>query len=900
MTILDLNGIWELRDDTGAELCPVEVPGTVISGLYAAGKIENPYYRENEYGVRDLFWKDYQFVRRFVADRELLGQREVNLVCEGLDTLAQICVNGRELAVTDNMHRTYTFAVKEYIREGENEICITFRSVLQFIENYPYKDNKMIHVVPCGAMEGNQLLRKGHSMFGWDWGPQLVDAGIWRDIYIEGNSGVKIEDVRIRQFHDEDGRVRVRTTVVLSDAEEVITLPQPLCTRASKRNMSDGADGRPARRVVEKSNPLLDSGEQAGTAVTVTLAEKNHEAVPETLATVTARFVGETSGEGRCGDVYEADIVVENPKLWWPNGYGEQPLYQLTVSVAKESVANDSTAVAGKDGQTSAVCTVEKTIGLRTLTISQEADEWGNEFAFIVNGVKIFTKGGNYIPEDAVYPWITRERQEYLLKCCVRANFNCVRVWGGGYYPSDAFYDLCDEYGLIVWQDLMYACNVYDVTDDFAATVRQETLDNVRRLRHHASLGLWCGNNEIESAWHHWGDFQKESMYLRADYIRLFEDILPKALREADDVTFYWPSSPSSGGCFDEPDSDRRGDVHYWDVWHGQKPFSDYQNYYFRFCSEFGFQSFPYLKTVESFTEEKDRNIFSRVMESHQKNGSANGKMLYYLSENFRYPKDFKSLLYVSQVLQGMAIKSGVDHWRRNRGRCMGTLYWQINDNWPVASWASIDYYGRWKALHYMAAKFYAPVAVSIQKTEDCVCVYLENETFAEQKCSVTLRVRDMGFGILKEWQAEGQADALSASKLLSCPFQTEFADTGFAHADDLFLEAEVVLADKTVLTDTDTLVPYKHLELPRVHLTTEVTEREDCYEIAVRSDGFAPFVELDFADADVIFSDNFFAICNGNPVVVRLDKKDILHGSFAGAEDLKARLMLTTVVDTY
>lgn len=229
-----------------------------------------------------------------------------------------------------------------------------------------------------------------------------------------------------------------------------------------------------------------------------------------------------------------------------------------------------------------------------------------------------------------------------MLKCCVRANFNCVRVWGGGYYPSDTFYDLCDKYGLIVWQDLMYACNVYDVTDDFTVTVRQETLDNVRRIRHHASLGLWCGNNEIESAWHHWGDFQKESVYLRADYIKLFEDILPKAVREADDMTFYWPSSPSSGGCFDEPDSDRRGDVHYWDVWHGQKPFNDYQKYFFRFCSEFGFQSFPCLKTVASFTEEKDRNIFSKVMESHQKNASANGKMLYYLSENLDIQKIFR------------------------------------------------------------------------------------------------------------------------------------------------------------------------------------------------------------------------------------------------------------------
>jgi len=857
MIILDLNGSWELRDEQGAVLCPVEVPGTVISGLYAAGKIAHPYYRENEYETRELFWKEYQFVRRFMVDKELIGLNELNLVCKGLDTLAQICINGKELASTNNMHRTYTFSIKEYVREGENEIRITFHSVLRFIETYPYKENKTIQYVPCGAMKGNQLVRKGHSMFGWDWGPQLVDAGIWRDIYIEGNSGAKIEDVRIRQFHEKDGSVRIRTTVALSDAEKEITLTSLL------------------------------SLEQTRTEVTVGLAEKNGKEVSNVIDTVTARYMDEISSENCHRDLYEAEIVVKNPKLWWPNGYGEQSLYQLTVSI-----------VSGEHKDAGQI--VRKTIGLRTLTVSQEADEWGNEFAFVVNGVKIFAKGGNYIPEDAVYPWIDQERIDYLLKCCVRANFNCVRVWGGGYYPSDAFYDLCDEYGLIVWQDLMYACNVYDVTKDFATTVQQETIDNVRRIRHHASLGLWCGNNEIESAWHHWGDFQKESMYLRADYIKLFEDILPKALRAADDVTFYWPSSPSSGGCFDEPDSDRRGDVHYWDVWHGQKPFSDYQKYYFRFCSEFGFQSFPCLKTIETFTEEKDRNIFSKVMESHQKNDSANGKILYYLSENFKYPKDFKSLLYVSQVLQGMAIKSGVDHWRRNRGRCMGTLYWQINDNWPVASWASIDYYGRWKALHYMAAKFYAPVAVSIQKTQDNICVWLENETFAQQKCSVALRVRDMEFHILKEWNADVQVEALCAAKLICCPFQTEFVDTGFADADNLFLEAEVVLADNTVLTDTDTMMPYKHLELPKPHFTTKVSESEDCFEITVRSDVFAPFVEMDFADADVIFSDNFFTISNEKPVGIRLDKTDILRGNFADAADLEARLVLMTVVDTF
>lgn len=821
MTKLELNGEWELKNETGETLCQVKVPGTVISGLYAAGKIEHPYYRENEYATRELFRKDYEFVRCFEVSDDLYNEKELTLICEGLDTLTQIYINGKEIAATDNMHRTYIFSVKEYLNQGENEIRIVFKSVLQYIKNYPYKENKTIHYVPCGAMEGNQLVRKGHSMFGWDWGPQLVDAGIWRDIYIEGNSTAKIEDVRIRQYHDKNGSVRVKAEITLSDdtdKEVAMTLEEP------------------------DSNKFL--------------------------------FIPATK---KASKYYEAEITVETPKLWWPNGYGEHPLYRLTVSL---------------DG----TLPVEKTIGLRTLTISQEADEWGNEFAFIVNGVKIFTRGGNYIPEDAVYPWIKNTQIDYLLSCCVRANFNCIRVWGGGYYPSDTFYDLCDKYGLIVWQDLMYACNVYDVTDDFAKTVRQETIDNVRRIRHHASLGLWCGNNEIESAWHHWGDFQTESQYLRADYIKLFEEILPKALREADDTTFYWPSSPSSGGCFDEPDSDKRGDVHYWDVWHGQKPFSDYQKYYFRFCSEFGFQSFPCLKTVSTFTEEKDRNIFSKVMESHQKNDSANGKMLYYLSENFKYPKDFKSLLYVTQILQGMAIKSGVDHWRRNRGRCMGTLYWQINDNWPVASWASIDYYGRWKALHYMAAKFYAPVAVSIHKTDSFIAVYLENETFETKECKeVYLRIRDIDFNIVKECKTDGYVIALSSEELISCDIDKNWLDR-----DDLYIEAEVVLEDGTVFFDTDTLIPFKHMELPKPNITTEVKELENSFEITVQSDVFAPFVELDFDDADVIFSDNFFTISNEEKVIIRLDKQDIMQGAFTNANDLKNRLVITTVADTF
>lgn len=826
MQTCTLNGTWQLSaGHRSLESVDMQIPGTVLSGLLAAGKIKDPFYRTNEDATRALFWKDYVFTRTFDVDEELLAQQHIVLVCEGLDTLAEISINGTFLAKTDNMHRTWKFQAKKLLHPGKNEIQIVFRSVLRFIEDYPYEAHKKINYIPCGSMKGNQLLRKAHSMFGWDWGPQTIDAGIFRDIYLQGYSHARIEDIRIHQQHAKN--VSVQTSITLSES-----VPgQKLCVELSE----DGAD-KPLQTKLCKTN---------------------------------------------ADGVAAVDFVIENPKLWWPNDYGDQPLYIVRTTLLDEYGTS--------------LESITRRIGLRTLTISQEKDEWGNEFAFCVNGVKIFTRGGNYIPDDCLYTRITEKKLDYILESCRRAHFNCVRVWGGGYYPSDAFYDLCDEKGLIVWQDLMYACNVYDVTDAFAENCRQETYDNVRRLRHHASLGLWCGNNEIESAWDHWGDFQKETPYLRADYIRLFEEVLPKAVQEADGETFYWHSSPSSGGCFDNPDDANRGDTHYWDVWHGQKPFTDYRKYFFRFCSEFGFQSFPCAKTVNSFTLEDDRNIFSRVMESHQKNDAANGKMLYYLSENLRYPKDLTHLLYASQVLQGMAIKYGVDHWRRNRGRCMGTLYWQINDDWPAPSWSSIDYFGRWKALHYMAQKFYAPHAVSMTLEDHRCHVYFSNESFETTEYSLTLSIRDLSGNVLETYETKGNSPAFSAIETAVvdiCSWEDQ--------KDDVFLEAVIHTKDQKVLKDVETLVPYKYLNLKNPVISTEAEETNDAFILHISSDCFAPFVALDFDDADVIFSDNFFHLTDKTVQDIIVKKEDILQGHFENAEDFRKRLQILSLGTSY
>ena len=438
-----LNGRWELAEAGKDTLCAVQVPGSVLSGLYGAGKIEDPFYRTNEDATRELFWKDYEFCRTFAVTEDVLNEKKVILVCEGLDTLADIYINGKKAGSTDNMHRTWKLDVKGFLHSGENQIRIVFRSVFKYIEDYEYEENKEIHYVPCGGMKGNQLIRKAHCMFGWDWGPQTIDAGIFRDIYLEAYSHPRIEDVKITQRHG-DNAVDVCTTVAVSgDAVDKCQV------RVSIRKDMTSVCGN--------GHAVQETGDLEIYADGAVLLNSNS-------VTLTGR--------------------IHNPKLWWPNGYGDQPLYKVKVELLDE------------DGEV--LETITKRIGLRTLTISQEKDLWGKEFAFCVNGVKIFAMGGNYIPEDCIYSRITPELQEYLLESCKRANFNCVRVWGGGYYPSDHFYDLCDEMGLIVWQDLMFACNVYDLTEEFEENITKEITENVKRLRHHASLGLWCGNNEME------------------------------------------------------------------------------------------------------------------------------------------------------------------------------------------------------------------------------------------------------------------------------------------------------------------------------------------------------------------------------------------------------------------
>lgn len=800
MKTYKINDSWKFRIlgenvyQLGQEWIPCSVPQSVYGILLKTGKIPDPFYRMEELKALKLMENDFEFQTEFTITKEMLSMDALMLHFDGIDTLADIYLNGECIGQTNNMHRIWEYNILDVAYEGRNVLLVVLHSPTKYIK----EKNDIIYAGGVSeAMEGYPHLRKSHCMFGWDWGPRLPDAGIFREVSLLGINHSRFDSVYVIQHHEKN-RVSLE---------------------------------------FEIQTELFDEVE---TTIEITVIGPDQVVYTQD----------------------EVDVItIENPKLWWPNGYGEQPLYQVKAVLLSE--------------QGEVLDVWEKKIGLRTVTIDTKKDEWGNCFAHQINGVNIFAMGADYIPEDSILSRVTKERTRKLLTACKAANHNCIRVWGGGYYPDDFFYDLCDELGLLVWQDFMFACSSYELDDEFEENIRMEIIENVRRIRHHACLGLWCGNNEMEAqvldkAW-------KPSQKQFYDYIKIFEYIIPKILKEEDPNTFYWPSSPSSGGNFDNPGDENRGDTHYWDVWHGNKPFTDFRKFHFRYLSEFGFQSFPCLKTVETFTKEEDRNIFSRVMEMHQRNCAANGKILDYVSATYLYPQDFDHLLYCSQLLQADAIRYGVEHFRRNRGRCMGTVVWQLNDIWPVASWASIDYFGRWKALHYAEKRMFAPILISCQEigelSERPYCIAqpkeieksaqlnVANETRSDVTGTVSYALKKPDSSIIVSGSLEITVPALS-SVWLDPIDVTKYDELSVYFSYDFTVNDEVVSYGSCLFTAP------KHFEFLDPKLTYTIQGNQ----IIIHAAAYAKSVEVSSMDTDLLLSDNYFDMDAGERILTILE----------------------------
>ena len=773
MNIISLDGIWRL---TGGDIdCEGKIPGSLYSFLLDAGMMNDPYWRDNEFGALALTHNDYTFSRTF---NFVKGPYEYILRFEGIDTIADIYLNGVHIAHTDDMHITYEFNVTDTIHDGKNEISVICRNIHPYIKKKAAELDLMKNIQ---ALAGFGYIRKAHCMLGWDWGPFLPDMGIWRSVSILSKDSARISEFKVEQRH-ENGKVFV--------------------------------------------TPRVSTDEDCIVSVSFVTPEGEKYYLPA-----------------------NEETEITDPQLWWPRGLGDQSLYTFTAEVISGERTLDAKSVR---------------IGLRTLKLIREKDRWGESFLHECNGVRFFAMGADYIPEDNILSRCTAERSRKLLERCVFANFNAIRVWGGGYYPDDHFFDICDELGLVVFFDLAFACTYIlpdkRMLDNIVCEVRQ----NLQRIRHHACLAIICGNNEIEACGP--GNGEEVSKICIPINIELFEGVIADIAREVCPEIPYIHTSPVSLGRFVDPNNENFGDTHYWDVWHQNKPFTEYRNHYFRYLSEFGFQSFPCEKTINAITLPEDRNIFSRVMEMHQRNAGANAKIISYLSETFLYPKEFPTLLYASQLLQAEAIKYGVEHLRRNRGRCMGTLYWQLNDIWPVASWSSIDYYGRLKALHYYAKRFFSPVLLSCteigEKTTRPYVImepwYFDYETKAT--LSITNDTLDAVEGKVVATLRNSRSEILATETypVRVEPFSVlhlDEVDFGKTDVRNNYYSFELVVGDEVVSAGTVLFTAPKHFDF----VDPELEVRLEGDEIVVKSSAYAKSVEIYSPDSDFVLSDNFF-----------------------------------------
>ncbi len=811
-------GKWQFRQADGSDWLPATVPGTVHTDLLAAGKIADPFWRTNE---RDQQWidkKDWEYRTTFTANAGLLGHDHAELTFHGLDTYADVYVNDALVLQADNMFRTWAADIKPHLKPGANALRVYFHSPvnkgLELLDAFgfnPPATNDQSENGGLGDKRISPFTRKAGYHYGWDWGPRFVTSGIWRPITLRGWSGARITDLNIVQdaVSADEARLTAAFEIEASQAGQVVI-------------DLDCADDKTVR-----ARATIDLQPGLNTA--------------------------------------ELKLTVAKPRLWWTNGLGEAHLYHFTGRLAGEG-AQDSREVA---------------TGLRTLKIVQQPDAGGTSFYVELNGVPVFMKGANYIPNDSFLTRVTHEVHDKVVGSAVATHMNMLRVWGGGIYEEDYFYDLCDRHGILIWHDFMFACSMYPGDDAFLDNVRKEVEENVRRLRNHACLALWVGNNEIDSAWEAdvpnggWGwkqnYTQAQQDQLTAAYDAIFHKILPDAVAKFDPQRLYRPSSPLAswdGQTVRHADlstPQQSGDIHYWDVWWGQKPFSDYRTHIGRFMSEYGFQSFPEFRTVQAYAAPGDYDIFSDVMKAHQRSSIGNGTIKNYMQRDYRVPADFQQFLYVGQVLQAEGIKVAMEAHRARMPYCMGSLFWQINDCWPVASWSSIDYFGRWKAQQYFARKAYAPVLVSPVLDGDTVTVTVVNDLMSAQSSNLILRVIDFHGRTITETATPLTVEANSSTVVV-----TKSVDDLLAGAAPETALLHVYASSGGV--DSGNILyfaPVKALNLPPPAIVKKAVASKGGITLALTSASLVKNLYLAVDGHDGSFSDNYFDILPGDTVTV-------------------------------
>ena len=805
----NLTAGWQFRQAGKPEWYSANVPGCIHLDLLQNKLIEDPFYRDNEEKVQWIDKEDWEYQLTFDVLPEIYEKQHVQLIFEGLDTYADVYLNEKKILEADNIFRLWRVDVKSVLNEKQNNLFVKFRSPIQ--EILP-KLEKISHKLPAMndlKIGTNPYTRKAPYHFGWDWGPRLVTSGIWQPIKIEAWDQIKIMDVQINLINVSSNRALLKAKIeLLSDIAETALI-----------KISDDINKNEQKEKINVE-PGINS--------------------------------------------FDIEFEIIDPELWWPSGYGEQPLYtiQTEVSTKKQRII------------------FSKRIGIRMLELQQQKDQWGESFTFVVNGVPIFAKGANWIPADSFTPRVSEEKYRYLLSSAVNANMNMIRVWGGGIYESDIFYDICDELGIFIWQDFMFSCALYPGDEKFLKSVRAEATDQIRRLRHHPCIALWCGNNEIEMGWQDWGFQEKMPASFWEDYLKLFHHVLPQVCEREDPTRKYWPSSPASDTIsVINPNDATHGDTHYWGVWHGRESFDFYEKHFPRFISEYGFQSFPEPESVNKFTIKDDQEMFSPVMLTHQKNERGNSIIKEYLEKNYIVPNDFNQFLQLSQVLQAEGMKIAAEHFRRIRPRCMGSLYWQLNDCWPVTSWSSIDYYGRWKALQYYARRFYAPILISPHIENDAYKFYVVSDAREQLTAQLRIQLLNCSGEVCSSCEKvieirPGQSTIYHSIPRGDIP---DFIDSKETFIYCILHNDKEMIAENALYFDLP-----KNLKLNKPEINFEIEKQDYGFSISLISENLARSVILNAEGIDGRFEDNFFDLYPRQKRTVRfVSLKEIEKAAF-------------------